>query len=171
MTSLPSTDNKILSPMQPEFNKQILKMKMNDIVSIALEQKPPSLKKQYMLEEEKTIDIIMLLLIKFQNFYNCKNKMDKNQLEETAYMIVEKFSYFNYYDIAMCLKLAKMNEKVFDRIDGGMIFEWLVRYDITRTGMIVTEREKQQALHNSSWSRLAERTSEMTRKDWLKNER
>jgi len=95
--------------------------------------------------------------------------MDKNQLEETAYMIVEKFSYFNYYDIAMCLKLAKMNEKVFDRIDGGMIFEWLVRYDITRTGMIVTEREKQQSLHNSNWSRLAERTSEITKKDWLKN--
>ena len=171
MTSLPNTDNNLLSPMQPEFNKQILKMKMNDIVSIALEQKPTSMKKQYMLEEEKTIDIIMLLLIKFQNFYNCKNKMEKNQLEETAFMIVEKFSYFNYYDIAMCLKLAKMNEKVFDRIDGGMIFEWLVKYDITRTGMIVTEREKQQALQNSSWSRLAERTSEMTRKEWLKNER
>ena len=42
MTSLPNTDNNLLSPMQPEFNKQILKMKMNDIVSIALEQKPPS---------------------------------------------------------------------------------------------------------------------------------
>lgn len=171
MTSLPSTDNNLLSPMQPEFNKQILKMKMNDIVSIALEQKPPSLTNQMKMEEEKTIDIIMLLLIKFQDFYNCKNKMDKNQLEETAYLITQKFGHFNWYDISMCLKLAKLNEKVFDRIDGGMIFEWLVKYDITRTGMIVTEREKQQALHNSSWSRLAERTSEMTRKEWLKNER
>lgn len=168
MTSLPSIDNKILSPMQPEFNKQILKMKMNDIVSIALENKPPSLKKQFLKEEQKTIDIIMLLLIKFQDFYNCKNKMDKSQLEETAYMIVEKFCYFNWYDLAMCFKLAKMNEKVFDRIDGGMIFEWLIRYDITRTGMIVTEREKQHSQYNSNWSSLAERTSEMTKKDWLK---
>ena len=45
MTYLPSTDNRILSPMQPEFNRQILKMNMTDIVSIALEQKPPSLTK------------------------------------------------------------------------------------------------------------------------------
>ncbi len=84
MTSLPSTDNKLLSPMQPEFNKQILKMKMNDIVSIALEQKPPSLKKQYMLEEEKTIDIIMLLLIKIsKTFYNLqKTRWTKTSLKK-----------------------------------------------------------------------------------------
>ena len=168
MTYLPSTDNRILSPMQPEFNRQILKMNMTDIVSIALEQKPPSLTKQMKMEEEKTIDIIMLLLIKFQNFYNCKNKMDKNQLEETAYLITQKFGHFNWYDISMCLKLAKINEKVFDRIDGGMILEWLVRYDITRTGMIVTEREKQHSQYNSNWSSLSERSSVQRLKDFLK---
>lgn len=168
MTSLPSTDNNLLSPMQPEFNKQILKMKMNDIVSIALEQKPPSLTKQMKIEEEKTIDIIMLLLIKFQDFYNCKSKMEKHQLEETAYLITQRFGHFNWYDISMCLKLAKMNEKIFDRIDGGMILEWLVRYDITRTGMIVTEREKQHSQNNSNWSTLSERSSVQRLKDFLR---
>lgn len=168
MTSLPSTDNKMLTPIQPEFNKQILKLKMNDIVSIALEQKPPSLTKQMKLEEEKTIDIIMLLLIKFQDFYNCKSKMEKHQLEETAYLITQKFGHFNWYDISMCLKLAKINEKIFDRIDGGMILEWLVRYDITRTGMIVTEREKEHSQNNSNWSTLSERSSVQRLKDFLK---
>lgn len=168
MTSLPSTDNKMLTPIQPEFNKQILKMKMNDIVSIALEQKPPSLTKQMKMEEEKTIDIIMLLLIKFQDFYNCKSKMEKHQLEETAYLITQKFGHFNWYDISMCLKLAKINEKIFDRIDGGMIMEWLVKYDITRTGMIVTEREKQHSQNNSNWSTLSERSSVQRLKDFLK---
>ena len=168
MTSLPSTDNKMLTPIQPEFNKQILKMKMNDIVSIALKDKPPSLTKQMKMEEEKTIDIIMLLLIKFQDFYNCKSKMEKHQLEETAYLITQKFGHFNWYDISMCLKLAKINEKIFDRIDGGMILEWLVRYDITRTGMIVTEREKQHSQNNSNWSTLSERSSVQRLKDFLK---
>ena len=168
MTSLPSTDNKMLTPIHPEFNKQILKMKMNDIVSIALNDKPSSLTKQMKLDQEKTIDIIMLLLIKFQDFYNCKSKMEKHQLEETAYLITQRFGHFNWYDISMCLKLAKMNEKVFDRIDGGMILEWLVRYDITRTGMIVTEREKQHSQYNSNWSTLSERSSVQRLKDFLK---
>jgi len=167
MTSLQNTDRQILSPIQPEFNKQVLKLKMNDIVSIALNTKPPSLTKQMKLEEEKTIDIIMLMLIKFQEFYNCKNKMEKFQLEETAYLITQKFGHFNWYDIGMCLKLAKMNEKVFDRIDGGMILEWFVRYDINRTGMIVTEREKQHSQHKSNWSTLSERTSVQKLKDFL----
>ena len=94
--------------------------------------------------------------------------MEKHQLEETAYLITQKFGHFNWYDISMCLKLAKINEKIFDRIDGGMILEWLVRYDITRTGMIVTEREKQHSQNNSNWSSLSERSSVQRLKDFLK---
>jgi len=61
-----------------------------------------------------------------------------------------------------------MREKIYDRIDGGMILEWLTKYDITRTGMIVTERDKQRTLHDSEWSALSERSSVQKLKDFLK---
>lgn len=168
MTSLQNIDNKITTPIHSEFNKQVLKMNMNDIVKIALVDKPQSIYKSMKMEEEKTIDILMLMLIKFQDFYNCKSKMDRPQLEETAYIICQQFRHFNYYDIGMCLKLAKMNEKIFDRIDGGMILEWLTRYDITRTGLVITEREKQKTRQDSEWSALGERSSVQRLKDFLK---
>ena len=42
MTSLQNIDNKITTPIHSEFNKQVLKMNMNDIVKIALVDKPQS---------------------------------------------------------------------------------------------------------------------------------
>lgn len=168
MTSLQNIDDNFFAPMNPSFNKDVLKLDMNGIIKIALEEKPVSIYKSYKIAEEKTIDMIMLMLIQFQNFYNCKSKMEKVQLEETAYMIVQNFRHLNYYDIGMCLKQAKLHTKVYDRIDGGMILELLTRYDIDRTGMIVNEREKQKAQQNAEWSGLGERSSEITIKDLLK---
>tara|TARA_R100001244_G_scaffold132321_1_gene108188 strand:+ start:3198 stop:3689 length:492 start_codon:yes stop_codon:yes gene_type:complete len=163
---LTSIDN----PISSDFKRNVLKMRMNDIVEIALVHKPTSIYRQYKDDEEKTIDILMLMLIQFQDFYNCKRTMNKEQLMEVAYLICESFRHFNNYDIAMCLKHAKTSEKLYDRIDGGMIMEWLTRYDIERTGMIVTKREQSKAQQNAEWSALGERSSVQKLKEFLKNE-
>lgn len=141
---------------------------MTDIVDIALISKPTTIYRNYLDHEEMTIDVIKLMLIQFQDFYNTKSKMNDAQLTETAYLICQTFRHFNYYDIGVCLKMAKTQEKVYDRIDGGMIMEWLTRFDIERTGMIVNKREQQMSEHNSNWSSLAERTSNQPLKDFLK---
>ena len=167
MTSYQNTDRQLMSPIQSGFNLQVLSMSMKDIVNIALVDKPVSLFKSYKQEEEKTIDILMLMLLKFQDFFNCKSKMDKSQLVETAHLVIHKFRHLNFYDIGMCLKEAKMNEKIYDRIDGNMILEWLMKYDITRTGMIVTKRQEQDRQNNNDCKNLAERTSIQTLKDFL----
>lgn len=169
MKSLQNTDSTFFAPMNPSFNKDVLKLDMNGIVKLALIDKPVSIFKSFKLSEEKTIDVIMLMLIQFQDFYGCKSKMQRPQLEETAYLIVQNFRHLNYYDIGVCLKQAKLNTKVYDRIDGGMILELLTRYDIDRTGMIVTEREKQKAQQNAEWSSLGERSSEISIKSLLKS--
>jgi len=96
--------------------------------------------------------------------------MNKSQLEDTAMYIISQLRHLNYYDIALCLKYARLTEKIYDRIDGGMILEWLTKHDIERTGLIVQEREKQKAQNNAEWSALGERTSEMTIKNFLKKE-
>jgi len=168
MTSLQNIDKNILSPVNPKFNRQILKMKMNDVVELQLKSPPTSLFKSFKENEEMSIDILMLMMLKFQDFFNCKSKMNKEQVEETAYLIVQKFRGLTYVDIGMCLKLSKMNEKIYDRIDGNMILEWLDKYDATKTNMIVLERQKQKTKQDSEWSALGERTSELSMKDWMK---
>ena len=68
----------------------------------------------------------------------------------------------------MTLKVAKINEKIYDRIDGGMILEWLMKHDIKRTGLIINEREKQKTKQNSEWANLSERSSIQKLKDFLR---
>jgi len=168
MTSLQNIDRNILSPVNPKFNRNILKMKMNDVVELQLNDPPISLYKSYKENEEKTVDILMLMMLKFQDFYNCKSKMNREQVEETAFLIIERYRGLNFVDIGMCLKLAKMQEKIYDRIDGGMILGWLDLYDGTKTNLIVLERQKQKTKQESEWSALGERTSIQKLKDFLK---
>jgi len=168
MTSLQNIDRNILSPVNPKFNRNILKMKMNDVVELQLNNPPVSLYKSYKENEEKTVDILMLMMLKFQDFYNCKSKMNREQVEETAFLIIERYRGLNFVDIGMCLKLAKMQEKIYDRIDGGMILGWLDLYDGTKTNLIVLERQKQKTKQESEWSALGERTSQLSLKDWMR---
>ena len=158
----------INNPIGNDFKLDVLKMNTTDLVDFILESKPTSIYKLYKDNEEKTADVIMLMLIQFQDFYNCKNKMDKMQLTETAYIIIQQFRHFNYYDIGLALKTAKLNDKIYDRIDGGMILEWLTRHDIVRTGMIVIKREQQNNEYKSNWGQLAEKTSIQKLKEFLK---
>lgn len=160
----------ISNPISKEFKMDVMKMNTQGLVKFVLEDKPTSIHKLHKEDSEKTIDTIMLMLIQFQDFYNCKSKMNKSQLEDTAMYIISQLRHLNYYDIALCLKYARLTEKIYDRIDGGMILEWLTKHDIERTGLIVQEREKQKAQNNAEWSALGERTSEMTIKNFLKKE-
>ena len=61
-----------------------------------------------------------------------------------------------------------MQEKIYDRIDGGMILGWLDLYDGTKTNLIVLERQKQKTKQESEWSALGERTSQLSLKDWMR---
>lgn len=162
-----STDREIMSPVNSGFNLQVLKLKMSDIVEIALVHKPKSIYKAYLEQEEMTIDIMKLMLIQFQDFYNCKSKMNDAQLTESAYLICQQYRHFNYYDIGMCLKVAKTSEKLYDRIDGGLILEWLKKYEINRDRLIIQEREKSKSKEDSEWSGLGDRSSEISLKSFL----
>ena len=102
----------ISNPISEDFRLDVLKMNDKNLVSFILDTKPVSIYKLHKKEQEKTTDIIMLMLIQFQDFYNCKTKMDKIQLLETSNIIIQQFRHFNYYDIGYALKQAKMNHKI-----------------------------------------------------------
>ena len=135
----------INNPIGANFKIDVLKMKTENLIDFVLSSKPQTIYNNYKTNEEKTIDILMLMLIQFQDFY-----------------------HYNYYDIGMTLKVAKINEKIYDRIDGGMILEWLMKHDIKRTGLIINEREKQKTKQNSEWANLSERSSIQKLKDFLR---
>jgi len=161
-----STNN----PLSLEFKKSILKTKFSDVIQIVLNDKPKTIYRAYLEDEEKAIDILILMLIQFQDFYNCKRMMNRDQLTEVAYLISEGFRHISYIDIAFCLKRVKSKEKIFDRIDGGLVMGWLQDYDIERTSKILQERKKQKTKQDSEWSGLGERSSLVSLKSFMKNE-
>lgn len=67
-------------------------------------------------------------------FFNVGKTMDKQQVLITCDLIIEAFPYFKLEDFALCFKKAMLLEygKLYDRIDGAIIIEWLQKYSRTR---------------------------------------
>ena len=119
---------------------------MQDIVNS--ETLPPSMiKLQQTNSPERIADEIVLIMLEFQNFYNVKTKLDEYQLYDIAFMIMEEYRHLNLLDIGILFKYAKLGKygKVYDRIDGGMVLEWVKQYEMDRTNMIITKRENEHA--------------------------
>ena len=146
---------------------QVLNLDETSIAHIILKHKPKSLQKIAKEQgNDKAIDQISILIIEVLEWFNVKNTMSDTQILEVSFMIYNEFKRFNLYDIGLCFKRGKTGKygKVYDRIDGGILFEWLTRYDIDRTGNIITIREQENALHKQAFR---ERSSEITIKDFL----
>lgn len=67
--------------------------------------------------------------------------MGQDQLVQTIRLIVEDFYYFNVEDFKLCFNNAKRGKygKVYDRIDGNVIYEWLQKYSEERTQVAYPE--------------------------------
>ncbi|WP_455786988.1 DUF6633 family protein [Parabacteroides goldsteinii] len=68
------------------------------------------------------IDVVM--------FFNVGKIMNDNQAAQTADLIIEEYYFLKPDDFKLCFTRAKKGYygKVFDRIDGQVIFEWLNQY-------------------------------------------
>lgn len=76
--------------------------------------------------------------------------MTPYQVEMTTELIEETFYYFSPEDFRKCFRGAMSGKygKIYNRLDGAVIMEWLRAYDIERTEIIVREqmeRNKQEA--------------------------
>ena len=144
-------------------------MKMTDLPQLVLEKKPTSIKKMSMEDEQMTLDVMMLMFLEFQSFFNVKHKMDKGQLMETSFMVLESFRHFSLYDIGMALKNAKSGEygKFYERIDGSMILDFFLKYDHERTSLILVKRKEQDKQNGMDSKNLGDRTSCVSLKEFL----
>jgi hypothetical protein len=80
--------------------------------------------------EELAIRTITGILLMFSEYYNLSQQMTEMQAVQTASLFLEQYPAESIEDLILCLKKAKIGEygKIYNRIDGGMIFEWFNKY-------------------------------------------
>lgn len=104
-------------------------------VNDALQSITPALavfKKEY--GEQSLQAILVIILTDLIKFFSIGKTMGQDQLVQTIRLIVEDFYYFNVEDFKLCFNNAKRGKygKVYDRIDGNVIYEWLQKYSEER---------------------------------------
>ena len=78
----------------------------------------------------ETMKLIVRLIQNTASFFNVNKSLTDSQLVQIAQVIIERFGHDNIQDIVLALKDARMGfcEKVYGRIDGETIINWIVAY-------------------------------------------
>lgn len=78
--------------------------------------------------------------------------MGERQVAELAKLIYDDFYYLNFDDLKLCFDNAKKGKygKIYDRIDGNIVMEWLSKYSQERVDVVYPEINYQprQAIDN-----------------------
>ena len=78
------------------------------------------------------------------NFFNVGKTMGAIQVAQTADLIIEEYYYLKPDDFKLCFNRAKKGYygKLYDRIDGQVIIDWLSKYDAERTELARVDSEQ-----------------------------
>jgi hypothetical protein len=82
------------------------------------------------LGDMHTKAILTIILIDLIKFFNIGKSMNDEQVGQTIQLIQEEFWMLKPEDFKLCFNNAKkgLYGKVYDRLDGQIILEWLGRY-------------------------------------------
>lgn len=91
--------------------------------------------------EQSLQAILVIILTDLIRFFNVGKTTGQEQLVQTIRLIIEDFYYFNIDDFKLCFNNAKRGfyGKVYDRIDGNIIYEWLQKYSEERVKTAYSE--------------------------------
>jgi len=80
--------------------------------------------------EHLTVRAYSGAIIMSTEFFNTGHQMSEMQAIQTASLLIEQYPVETFEDLLLCLKNAKIGKygKVFNRIDGQIIFEWFRIY-------------------------------------------
>jgi len=95
---------------------------------------------------EKAVKAMLYILISdCLDFFNIGKSMSANQIMQTAVLILEDYSVYKIDYFVLCFNRAKKGQygKVYDRIDGQIIFEWLAQFDYEYSAEIEAERRNE----------------------------
>lgn len=90
--------------------------------------------------------LLTLAVCEVCDFFNVGKNMTDTQVAMTVDFIIQEFSYMKLEEIKACFHKAMLREKLYDRLDGGIILGWLREYDATRDEVLerINIEEKKQ---------------------------
>jgi hypothetical protein len=98
------------------------------------------------IQDAETVkDLLIVMITDAVNYFNIGKNMNDNQIIQTVELVLDSYPMFKLSDFKLCFNRAKSGRygKVYDRIDGQIIFEWLGNYENEREQEIVTLRQNQ----------------------------
>ena len=95
--------------------------------------------------------ILTIAVIDVVDFFNVGKTMGSEQITQTVEFILSDFWMLKIDDIKLCFDNAKRGKygKVYDRMDGAVILEWLGTHFEARTGHVTGKHEAEHARHKS----------------------
>lgn len=100
-------------------------------------------KKEY--GEQSLQAILVIILVDLIDFFNIGKTMGQEQLVQTIRLIMMDFYYLNIDDFKLCFDNAKRGRygKIYDRIDGNIIYGWVESYATERLNVAYPEGNNQ----------------------------
>jgi hypothetical protein len=94
-------------------------------------------------EGENVVKLILSSAIdQLQTYFSLDRVMTPYQIQMTIDLIEETFYYFSPDDFRACFRGAMSGKygKIYNRLDGAVIMEWLRMYDVEKTELVVQEQ-------------------------------
>jgi len=140
INQLPSNGEKIgdnLLPALLQSYNTLPVRKVDDVVAIVCSDESPSPSIARIAREcgdMKINAILVVVVTDLVDFFNVGKTMSPQQVASTVILIREEYPYFRIEDFKLCFTNAKKGiyGKVYDRIDGAVILEWLDKYSLER---------------------------------------
>lgn len=87
--------------------------------------------------------VISILLKEVVEFFNVGKTMNDTQVAMTCDIIIDNYPEYRLEDFKLCFRsaMALKYGKLFDRLDGGIIMEWLSRYTKERNEYVSLSAE------------------------------
>lgn len=131
-------------------NKEQFKRKVRNLNLVTLIDEldnTPSITKLCKENKEICTNEIALLLADTNQFFNVKNGLSEDMIYDIADLIIAEYKHYTMYDIGLCFKMAKLGRfgKVYERLDGGTVMDWLNQYEIQRDKSIIRNAEDKHA--------------------------
>jgi hypothetical protein len=100
--------------------------------------------------EQTALGVLVAMMDECQQYFNLQQPMNAQQLMLTAELIMEEYYYLRIEELRMCFRMAMKGEfgPVYNRIDGQVFFEWIIKYMPKR--QLITDRMKQEQQSNNN---------------------
>lgn len=131
-TTIQSFTPCLMSENKSLFKKQVREISIRDYHLDRIEGKKKHKTIEIMVREntQRVKDEISLLIIDLMGFFNVKYSMDKDMIEDVVEMLITEYRNLTIFDVALCFREVKVGRygKIYDRLDGGMIMEFFIKY-------------------------------------------